>query len=801
MFNALHMRCRLAALALLSLLAAPTAAQAQAGDTSRYELANGCYDLTSAGAKVAGPFRMKATDLGSYLLYTAGGRYFAKVGNGVGEATAPSPDADWVVDGTTGAFTLTTASGARLAAGGASFGEAGQFGFAEAADCAIFPEAEVNVEGAPSRSRSPWGVVGGLLDAHMHWMTADFLGGNAHCGQPWNPYGVTVALKDCPDHSIPGSPGNLLEAALGGPPTHDTVGWPTFRYWPDDRSLTHETTYYKWVERAWRGGLRLFVNLYVDNISLCKIFPGGKDATNCNEMNTVRVQAKALRKIRDYIDAQYGGPGKGWMRIVETPFEARRAIAAGKLAVVQGIEISQLFDCTLTNGVPNCDRKKIQANLDEMYELGVRQMEVVNKFDNAFSGVAGDGGTQGPIVNNGNKTETGQYWDMKTCRGTEEGDHDREQIGAAEFAAIPGATTLLAQLAPAGTVPAYPPPPHCNQRGLSELGRHLIDRLMAKGMIIDPDHMSVFARNATLDLLEARRYSGAISSHSWSTATSYPRIYRLGGLVTPIASDSKALVEDWKTLKPQRDRRFYYGFGYGADMNGFHKLGAPRGGEAENPVTYPFKSWDGKQTISRNVAGERTWDINTDGVDHYGLFPDWVEDLRKLAGDEIVRDMGRGAESYLQMWERAVGVPAKRAVPSRDILRADGLMRVKLGASNEALLRSAGQPEGRGPFVWRYGIQKRPIPNGKVYAVIGANGRSTLIASTGREHQAEGVNVGDPADEVDGTLRLGKGLRLSTRPNGKGYVYGIRKGRVTFTGVTSLRGKALRAAVARLPIR
>ena len=27
------------------------------------------------------------------------------------------------------------------------------------------------------------------------------------------------------------------------------------------------------------------------------------------------------------------------------------------------------------------------------------------------------------------------------------------------------------------------------------------------------------------------------------------------------------------------------------------------------------------------------------------------------AGDEIVNDMARGAEAYLQMWERAEGVP------------------------------------------------------------------------------------------------------------------------------------------------
>ena len=127
------------------------------------------------------------------------------------------------------------------------------------------------------------------------------------------------------------------------------------------------------------------------------------------------------------------------------------------------------------------------------------------------------------------------------------------------------------------------------------------------------------------------------------------------------------MVEDYNTLKAQRDKRFYFGFGWGADMNGFHHLGGPRGPEAPTPVTYPFTSWDGKQTISKAVTGERTWDINVDGVDHYGLFPDWVEDLRKLAGDKIVKDLGRGAEAYIEMWERAVGVPMYRPVSSRSM--------------------------------------------------------------------------------------------------------------------------------------
>src|SRR3954454_7463772 len=98
--------------ATLAALIAPAGARA---DDSRYALANGCYALTSHGTPVGtdvGPFRMKATALGSYMLYGAQQKFLARMAplGTVGAADTPSDDADWTVDGTTGAFTLTLAA-------------------------------------------------------------------------------------------------------------------------------------------------------------------------------------------------------------------------------------------------------------------------------------------------------------------------------------------------------------------------------------------------------------------------------------------------------------------------------------------------------------------------------------------------------------------------------------------------------------------------------------------------------------------------------------------------------------------
>jgi hypothetical protein len=793
------------------------AATAEAAET-RYSLAGGCFELRSlaAGALVgktadgdyragggtaAERFRMKATELGRYLFYGRAGDFMARgggavelpvggSGDSVASAREASESANWRVDAAgPGLFriVLPAADGKVLAVGDGgqlvladpgSAGTAAEFAFSPADGCASFPEIETSVTGTPSRGRTPWGEVRGLLDAHMHMMAFEFLGGSAHCGRPWHPFGVAHALVDCPDHQ-PNGAGAVLENVLYKQParTHDPVGWPTFRDWPHHKSLTHEGSYYKWLERAWMGGLRVFVNLLVDNGVLCELYPLKRNS--CNEMDGVRLQARRIRELQDYIDAQSGGPGKGWFRIVTDPFQARRVISRGKLAVVLGIEVSKLFDCGVYNDAPKCNREQIDRQLDEVYRLGVRDMELVNKFDNALAGVAGDSGDTGLVVNSGNRYDTGRFWQLQHCDGANH-VHDREQHAPPRDPLVGNA---LRAFLPPGTAPVYPEPPHCNTRGLSDLGEHLVRRMMDKGMIIDPDHLSVAARKQLLSLVEARRYSGIVSSHSWSTPDATPRIYDLGGVVTPYAGSSADFVHAWQETRPHRNRRFYFGFGYGADMNGFGAQGGPRNGP--NPVAYPFKSFDGSVLVHKQRSGERLYDINSDGVAHYGLYPDWVEDLRRQAGDQIVRDMGRGSEAYLQMWERAVGV-RHGCLAAHARFGRRGLGRLRLRAAARAALRRAGQPLRRGHRAWRYCVRGRNSRRARVAAVLNRRGKLTLLASNARGHRARRIGRGARAGRLRGRARsIGGGLFVRRAGPSTRFVYRVRAGRVRYVAIAS----------------
>ncbi len=692
-----------------------------ASPTSRYNMFNACYGVQStktgrwltdanvptfsAASQSAGtPLYFKPTALGRYMLYSPDRSYLDGGQATAHYAAAPGPTSDWVVAmPKAGQFTFQIPGKGYLTDGPSNATISSTptpMSLRLRSGCAVFPEVSTNVSGNPFSGISSEQEVRGFIDAHTHGMAFEFLGGDVHCGRPWSPYGVEAALKDCPDHSLTGGKGAVMEAFLSGKPSHDPVGWPTFKDWPAPDSLTHEGTYYKWMERSWRAGQRILVNLLVENNKLCELYPLKRNS--CDDMDSIRLQAKDMRALEDYVDAQSGGPGQGWYRIVTTPDEARKVINAGKLAVVMGIETSVPFGCTQKLGVPDlkCTKATIDKQLDEVRKMGVSQMELVNKFDNALAGVAGDEGATGYLVNSANTLETGSPWRMQTCNPNDPEVHDKDQDNSVP-AEMPSQDALFGAVANVSgislpAVPVYPAKHHCNSMGLTGLGEHTIRGLAKRHMLFDPDHMSVKARKSSLDLIDSMGYSGVLSSHSWSTPDAYPRIYQEHGFIAPYAGDSNGFVDKWKRHLTWANPETYWGIGFGADINGLGAQGNPRPDAATNhPVTYPFTTLGGVK-VDQQVSGQRVYDINKDGVSHYGLYPDWIQDLKMQAGDDIVKDMARGPEAYLQMWERAYGIkPNACTNPSSKLSPATFTSRVKAGMTSLATLNAVGQPDRR----------------------------------------------------------------------------------------------------------
>lgn len=798
----------------------------------RYAVAGGCYTLEAPGqgyvtragadlalspdAAAAVPLHFQATRLGEYLLATNEGRDTAHEGAwwdvrnyvaagalggaAIGLSQAPSEDAEWRLvaaaedpdartkgNGTQRYVLSVPSRDQALAAQGGDVvlvdGAAGtplvvrhvpdddpsdtdRNGTA----CATWPEIETGASGKPQPVKgSPAQRVQGFFEAHVHGMAFEFLGGELRCGRPWHEYGVEHALGNC--FAEKNLLNGVLEVPLGGQDPayaleYDPQGWPTFASWPRNRTLTHEQFYWRWLERAHAGGLRLMTNLLVENTALCAVYPVKRNS--CNEMDGVRLQAQRLFELQDYVDAQNGGPGEGWFRIVTSPAQARETINAGRLAVVLGIENSELFDCREVLDQPQCTPEQIDERLQEVVDMGVRQLQIVNKFDNALTGVTGDNGVTGIIVNAGNKLITQHFWDMRSCEedghshehGVPGDEHDRTQPSPLE-PAPEGVDALAGRVLDqfggltSTALPVYGPGPHCNERGLTPLGEHVIRAAIDKGLIFDPDHMSARAQREAMDLIEKqivpqeREQAAAegrapvqpsvISSHSWANDVVYQRIYRLDGVVAPRTQDAGAFVDSWAQHRDFAARNapegYDFGLGYGADTNGLGGQPGPRA-EAATRVDYsrPFAAPIGGVTLSQQRSGLRTFDVNTEGVSHYGLFADWFHELTLAAderqpalggGDAILADMLDGAETYLQMWERLV-YGGNDCVNDLSTFQLEDLNAL-LGLNVEGFLKAIGSPVSREGDAYVYCVQGEGGEPEQVEVVFGDDGSAEEV--------------------------------------------------------------------------
>jgi len=163
-------------------------------------------------------------------------------------------------------------TGKLILANAATAGDAAKFNFDPATGCAKFPELKDDVVGETFKGRGVDQPVLGFADVHVHVSATTFLGG-AHYGAPFHRFGVTQAVGNCESAHGPDGRKDIIGNFLANQPagTHDTQGRPTFHDWPGRDSLTHEATYYKWIERAWKAGLRILVNDLVENEALCQL--------------------------------------------------------------------------------------------------------------------------------------------------------------------------------------------------------------------------------------------------------------------------------------------------------------------------------------------------------------------------------------------------------------------------------------------------------------------------------------------------------------------------------------------------
>ncbi len=686
------------------------------------------FGLTATSVATASRFTLRATDLGTYLLYDAEGRYVVANETSLAREETLLSDlellddafqspAEWVIEPSpidadrfrlrhlaTDRFLarvpfLEAPSGVGLVADEA---QAAVIALYPSEGCRAFPELTLDAEGEVERTTWDDGSVFGISEIHSHPFTNfGFGGGGIFHGAPFHRLGVEHALPSCEMFHGPqgrrdivgfafsglsdADPDALITAFVTGrtpEPNHVTDGYPTFTDWPNGwNSSTHQTQYYRWIERAYRGGLRLLVAHATTNRVLCEMIVGIRAQRvrySCNDMVAVEREIAETYALERYVDAQHGGPGRGWLRVVTSPEEARRVIGEGRLAVVLGIETSNLFDCFLTPppGVPACDVDHMRRELDRFHELGVRVLFPVHKFDNGFS--AGDGdrnvGQIGSFINSGHDSNL-----VTDCPDSPTSfDHGGVRFGGLNMprddydAPAPHDMSGFAE-APLGTLApfleALQSPPlegdYCQNAGLTPVGEELLREMMRRGMLIEVDHLPRRSFVRAYEMLIESDYPaigshgntnrgvlfelGGVSAFNLGRCGSPDRVGAMGDSLRERIAEIEAHGGDpWPSL--------------GFDLNGFAGAPRPRFGPNNgcgatpqaNPIEYPFASYAGDVELTEPHLGDRTIDFDTEGFLHLGFLPELIEELRNdgVTDDEL-EPLFRSAEAYLRMWERA----------------------------------------------------------------------------------------------------------------------------------------------------
>jgi microsomal dipeptidase-like Zn-dependent dipeptidase len=712
-------------------------------DSRIYRVANGCFavaavdpggprellsvsesgeafEFAAQRLQTATPFFLKASGLGTYLFYDDGEGYLVSDGSELLRESELLSDvltvdddfqseAEWRLERSfhrPGLFQLRhLLSGRYLATAGLVDGEGDAAAIALVPDegCAEFPEATLDAEGRVKPRRFPDGSVFGFVDTHSHILSNfGFGGGGIYHGSAFHPLGVEHALPDCElYHGVDGRKDlfgfgfdsqddldttTLLISFVTGQtpePNHATAGWPEFTDWPQAfSSSTHQVQYYRWLERAYLAGLRLVVQHATTNQIICD-FIVGEDIQptrySCSDMVAVDRIIEETYNMEAYIDAQEGGPGKGWFRIVTSPAEARRVIDKGKMAVVLGIETSNLFDCFLTprEGFPSCTEQDVVDKLDEYHERGVRAMFPVHKYDNAFT--AGDGDKT--FIEIGNFLNSGHFSNfVDDCDDTLPTTFDKGSIDFPglnmprdDYLAPPPNDTSGFADNPLGTLLPFLPlllepatgEPVCQGAGTTPLGEFLIEQLMQRGMIIELDHLNRRSYARVFEMLEQDDYPAAGTHGNNNNGA----LYALGGVSKTgfgrcRSQDESATMDDrfQRRIQLIEDNGGFPAEGFGLDLNGFAGAPGPRFGEnsvcgdvpQEDPITYPFESYAGDVTFTQPWLGNRMVDFNTEGLTHIGLLPELIEEVRRdRVSDAELEPLFKSAEGYLRMWEKA----------------------------------------------------------------------------------------------------------------------------------------------------
>lgn len=507
----------------------------------------------------------------------------------------------------------------------------------------------------------------GYVDMHAHPRGDLAYGKELFFGKPYGD--IAVELGNCDAHHAAWGFGNkhgnlirqkvaLQTEQLYGPEYVDGgEGYPDFETWPSHCSILHQQMWVDWIARAHQGGLRIMVALVAH--SHC-IADAAETSGPYDDGQAIEDGVQGMKDLDAAAD---------FMEIAYSPADVRRIVADGKLAVIIGLETDNIgnFYRPADNYAkaqfnPDPSLEEIKAELDRLWGMGVRYLFPVHLTNNVFGGTALIMST----LNVPNKYNTGAEFIPEVVSTAETGigfDLEHPVLSTdpeAEFLARV-AIRMIGGIMPESANPSrrenytfhthQPGQGHRNILGLTEKGRPAIRYMMEKGFMIDIDHMSEKMANGVLELAVEMDYpvnSGHngvrdTADHENSrTVAQYRTIQQLGGMAAAGNGEyASRFVREYRKVLAAGE---FVSVAIGTDTGGFCPL----------PQADSLARLDYAQLpLGPCTTGNRTWDINVDGVAHYGMWPDYIASWRAagMRSEELAAFMV-SAEHFTRMWER-----------------------------------------------------------------------------------------------------------------------------------------------------
>ena len=511
---------------------------------------------------------------------------------------------------------------------------------------------------AQKTTDSSYAPMTGYVDMHTHPRSDLSFGGQLFYGCPYGD--ISVELKNCrPYHdgwSMSNLRGNLFRQQLAEQTETQynktcrdkKIGYPDFVSWPSWCSVLHQQMWVDWIERAHQGGLNVMVALVTGSHCLTEV--AKTEGIHDDEFAI----ANGIEGIKALV------AHSTFMEIALTPQDVRQIVARGKLAVILGIEIDNIgnfykpADHYQGNFNLNPTDWEIQAELDKLWDMGIRYMFPIHLTNNIFGGAA----IYISQITVSNKFNTGMEFVPEHISTKESGiafllEHPASQLNRL-------ARMFMPLLLPRDINPARkknytfwkvaPGFGHRNSLGLTDKGRFAIRYMMHKGFLLDIDHMGEKTANAVLDMAVQEDYPvnsghnglrGDAGNENGRTITQYNRIKNLGGMIGLGHGDyASNFVRNYHQVLKAIN---YDHVAIGTDVNGFYPL--------PHRDTAVFVAYD--DSFTRCKTGNRTWDINKDGVAHYGLMPDYMRSWTKAGmTDREMKAFMSTAEFFTEMWEK-----------------------------------------------------------------------------------------------------------------------------------------------------